>query len=111
MAASGGRGKPFDDKENLKRKRPFQEDEDFVMEEDFDLEPPEDDLEDDMQGGLLVRLPRGKPGMLLQGWPGRLAGHTLLLACNCRWTRVSWGRPARTGRGLSHPRWTLPGTP
>lgn len=61
MAAVGGETRPklgFDNKENAmqpgSRKRPFQ-DEDEVIEEDFDLEPPEDDLEADLLAADLVR--------------------------------------------------------
>ena len=102
------------------RKRPAGEDDD-MMEEDFDMEPPEDELDD--VAAIEVRAGRDRRG----GADGRKASplfqqhgcqhgpcrleptviHLIALKCPpaapCRWMKGAWGRRARTGRAHRHP--------
>jgi hypothetical protein len=125
MAAVGGaKSGRFDNKENStmqqqqqqSRKRPFQEEDDFI-EEDFDLEPPEDD-EADMLPGDLDQVRGGMHGCLpvMHHWCGCSPGSMLLVikmlsSClpRCSWTKC-WARRARTGRAQRLPCSTLPRT-
>ena len=118
--------------EYVPRKRPAGDDDD-VMEEDFDLEPPEDDLEEYMPEevrawGCSWQRSRCCPARGTSSVGGE-ASLQILSACPShpmvtphvppaspdvavapRWRRAAWARRGRTGCAPRPRPWTLPGT-